>query len=152
MNVMAVTELRDRFRKVGVEYKVFKNSIVAQALKGTPLESNKMLNDSLTGETGFAFSFEDPSAAAKVIKEFRKDEKHEKLEVKCGVIDANVMPGKEVEAILATMPGKDELRAMLLATLQAPMQQLLQQLQAPSQNLVYAFEARRKEQGGEAEG
>ncbi len=40
-------------------------------------------------------------------------------------------------------------RAMLLATLQAPMQKLLQQLQAPSQNLVYAIEARRKQQAGE---
>jgi ribosomal protein L10 len=38
---------------------------------------------------------------------------------------------------------------MLLATLQAPMQQLLQQFQAPAQNLVYVLEARRKQLGGE---
>lgn len=153
MNVMAVTDLRSRFRKAGVEYRVFKNSLIAQALKGTPLENNKILEQALRGETGIAFSFEDPSAAAKVVKEFRKDEKNEKLEVKCGVLDVSVMPGKDVESTLATMPGKDELRATLLATLQAPMQQLLQQLQAPSQNLVYALEAQRKQLGGgEVEG
>ena len=43
------------------------------------------------------------------------------------------------------MPGKDELRAMLLATLQAPAQNLVAQLQAPLQNLVYVLEARRKQ-------
>jgi large subunit ribosomal protein L10 len=47
-----------------------------------------------------------------------------------------------VETQLATMPGKNELRATLLATLQAPAQQLLQQLQAPAQNLVYLFKAK----------
>jgi large subunit ribosomal protein L10 len=148
MNVMAVTELRNRFRKAGVEYKVFKNSLIAQALKGTPLENNKVLEQALRGETGVAFSFEDPSAAAKIVKEFRKDEKHEKLEVKCGVLDVSVMSGKDVEGTLATMPGKDELRAMLLATLQAPSQQLVMLLNAPAQNLTYAIEARRKQQGG----
>lgn len=150
MNVMAVTDLRDRFRKAGVEYKVYKNSIIAQALKGTPLENNDVLNGALRGETGVAFSFEDPSIAAKIVKEFRKDEKHEKLEVKCGVLDVSVMTGEDVEGTLATMPGKDELRAMLLATLQAPMQQLVMLLQAPSQNLVYALEAKRKRDGGES--
>ena len=59
------------------------------------------------------------------------------------------MSGAEVENTLATMPGKDELRAMLLATLQAPMQKLLQQLQAPLSNLVYAIEAHRKQLAGE---
>jgi large subunit ribosomal protein L10 len=99
--------------------------------------------------TGIAFSFEDPSVAAKIVKEFRKDEKHQKLEVKCGVLDAAVMSGTDVEATLATMPGKDELRAMLLAQLQAPSQKFVQQLQAPLQNLVYAFEAHRKQLAGE---
>jgi large subunit ribosomal protein L10 len=69
--------------------------------------------------------------------------------VKCGVLDATVMGGAEVESTLATMPGKDELRAMLLAQLQAPSQKFVQQLQAPLQNLVYAFEARRKQLAGE---
>ena len=40
------------------------------------------------------------------------------------------------------MPGKNELRASLLATLQAPLQQLLQLLQAPAQNFVYLLKAK----------
>lgn len=155
MTVMQVTDLRNRFRKAGVEYRVIKNTLFQQALKGTPLEGNKQFDAALAGETGVAFSFEDPSAAAKVVKEFRKEgEKNEKLQVKLAVLDASVIPGDKVESDLATMPGKDELRAMLLATLQAPMQNFVVQLQAPLQNLVYVLEARRQQLGGgsEAEG
>ncbi len=150
MDVPAVTDLRARFRKAGVEYVVIKNTLFLQAIKGSAIEGNKAFEKALTGMTGIAFSFEDPSVAAKVVKSFRGEaEKNEKLEVKCGVLDATVMGGAEVESTLATMPGKDELRAMLLATLQAPAQKFVQQLQAPAQNLVYALEARRKQLAGE---
>jgi large subunit ribosomal protein L10 len=47
------------------------------------------------------------------------------------------------------MPGKNELRSMLLATFQAPMQNFVALLNAPSQNLVYLLDARRRQQGGE---
>jgi large subunit ribosomal protein L10 len=151
LTVPAVTDLRTRFRKGGVEYKVFKNTLVLQALKGTPLEGNKELEKVLKGETGVAFSFEDPSAAAKIVRDFRKEKEAdaEKLQVKAGVLDTSIVAGKDVESKLASMPGKDEVRAMLLATLQAPMQKLLQTLQAPSQHVVYALEAQRKKLAGE---
>ena len=146
MDVITVTDLRSKFRKAGVTYRVVKNKLIQQALKGTSLEGNAQLQKVLAGETGIAFSFEDPSTAAKVVRDFRKEgDKQEKLEVKAAVLDAAVMGGAQVEAQLATMPGKDELRAMLLATLQAPLQQLVQQLNAPAQNLVYVLEARRKQ-------
>jgi large subunit ribosomal protein L10 len=150
MDVVSVTELRARFRKAGVQYKVVKNKLFQQALKGSPLESNEQLRKLLAGETAFAFSFEDPSQAAKIVRDFRKEgEKNEKLKVKAGLLDTSLIPADQVESQLASMPGKDELRAMLLATLQAPMQKLLQQLQAPSQNLVYLLEAKRRTEAGE---
>ena len=145
MDVVSVTELRARFRKAGVRYKVVKNKLIAQAVKGSPLEKNAAFAASLAGETGVAFSFDDPSAAAKVVRDFRKEgEKHEKLEVKAGVLETTVIPGNQVESQLATMPGKNEIRAQLLATLSAPMQKLLATLQAPSSNLVYALDAYRR--------
>ena len=60
------------------------------------------------------------------------------------------MAGARVETELASMPGKDEVRAMLLAQLMAPAQSLLRQLNAPGQNLAFAFDARRRqlEEGG----
>jgi len=146
MTVESATKLRANFRKAGVEYKVVKNTVVKQALKG--VEYGDKLNDVLTGMTGIAWSYEDPSAAAKVVKAFRKDEGEagEKLQIKAGLLDGQVLDGNAVENTLATMPGKDELRAKLLATLQAPLQQFVALLNAPAQNFVYALAA--KEQKG----
>ncbi|MGD8860612.1 MAG: 50S ribosomal protein L10 [Myxococcales bacterium] len=138
--------LRVEFRKAGVDYKVVKNTLVKLAIKDTELDTDDF-RAQLVGETAIAWSYEDPSAAAKVIKAFRKDDvKAERLTVKCGVLDNQLMEGPRVEAELATMPGKDEVRAMLLAQLMAPMQQLVMQLNAPGQNLAYALDARMRQQ------
>ena len=138
LDVGAVSKLRDEFRKSGVEYRVVKNTLVHHAVSHHGW-ANK-LDSVLVGMTGVAWSFEDPSAAAKVVKAFRKD--HEKLKIKAGLIEGQVLAPEAVESQLATMPGKNELRAMLLATLQAPLQQFVQQLSAPAQNFVYVLKAK----------
>lgn len=140
LNVSIVTKLRDEFRKAGVEYRVVKNTLVRHAIKHHAWASK--LDDTLTGMTGIAWSYEDPSAAAKVVKAFRKEKEHEKLKVKAGLIEGQVLNAEGVENQLATMPGKNELRAMLLATMQAPAQQFLQQLNAPLQNFAYLLKAK----------
>ena len=138
LNVDAVTKLRDQFRKSGVEYRVVKNTLVHHAIKEHAWA--KSLDKSLAGMTGIAWSYEDPSAAAKVVKAFRTD--NDKLKVKAGLIEGQILSPDAVDTQLATRPGKNELRATLLATLQAPAQQLLQQLQAPAQNFVYLLKAK----------
>lgn len=145
MNVENVTKLRASFRKAGVEYKVVKNTLVKQALKDTSYVSQ--LTGALVGMTGVAWSYEDPSAAAKVVKAFKKEggEAGEKLQVKAGVVDGTVLDGSAVENQLANMPGKDELRAQLLATLQAPLSQFVMLLNAPAQNFVYLLSAKERE-------
>lgn len=145
LNVETVTKLRVEFRKAGVEYKVVKNTLVRHAIKGAAY--SEKLDDVLAGMTGVAWSYEDPSAAAKVVKAFRKDggPEAEKLTVKAGLLDGAVLDAKAVEGTLATMPGKNELRATLLATLQAPLQQLVALLQAPAQNFVYVLSAKERE-------
>jgi large subunit ribosomal protein L10 len=142
MTVENDTKLRAEFRKAGVEYKVVKNTLVKHAIKETSY-SNK-LDDVLVGMTGIAWSYEDPSAAAKIVKAFRKKAEGEKLQIKAGLIDGSVINGKMVEDQLATMPGKDELRSMLLATFQAPLTQFVQLLQAPAQNFVYLLSAKER--------
>jgi large subunit ribosomal protein L10 len=146
LNVEQVSKLRDEFRKSGVDYRVVKNSLVRHAVSHHPW--GKKLDDTLVGMTGVAWSYEDPSAAAKVVKAFRKD--HDKLKVKAGLIDGQVLTADQVESQLATMPGKNELRSMLLATMQAPLTQFVQQLAAPSQNFVYLLAAQEREKGGGA--
>ena len=148
MTVEQATTLRAQFRKAGVEYKVVKNTLVKQAIKDTPYA--KKLDDILVGMTGIAWCYEDPSAAAKVVKQYKKDagDAGEKLKVKGGLIEGEVLDAKRVENELATMPGKDELRATLLATFQAPLQQFVALLQAPTQNLVYVLAAKERQASG----
>ncbi|EYF03297.1 50S ribosomal protein L10 [Chondromyces apiculatus] len=144
LDVEAVTKLRQEFMKSGVEYKVVKNTLVHQAVKGQAWA--KKLDQTLRGMTGVAWSFEDPSAAAKVVKAFRKD--NQKLQIKAGLIEGQLLSAEAVEEQLATMPGKNELRATLLATLQAPLQQFVQQLNAPLQNFAYLLKAKEENAGG----
>jgi large subunit ribosomal protein L10 len=137
LTVSESTALRDEFRKVGVEYRVVKNTFVKKAIKGTAIEA---LSKFLVGPTGLAWCYEDPSAAAKVVKAYKKT--NEKLQVKCGVIESQIFPAKAVEEVMATMPGKQEIRATLLATLQAPAIGLIRLLNAPPQNFAYLLQAK----------
>lgn len=144
MTVASVTKLRASFRKAGVEYLVVKNTLVRHALKET--EFGPKLDDVLAGMTGVAWSYEDPSAAAKVLKAFKKDEGDAaKFQIKAGLVDGAVLDANAVENQLATMPGKDEVRAQLLATLQAPLQQFVMLLNAPAQNFAYLLAAKERE-------
>ena len=142
LDVASVTELRNDFRKAGVDYRVVKNTLVKRAVAETPRDADDFKN-TLVGETAIAWSYEDPSAAAKIVKKFRKDEvQAEKLTIKGAVLENAFMEAGRVETELASMPGKDEVRAMLLAQLMAPAQSLVRQLGAPAQNLAYLLDAR----------
>jgi large subunit ribosomal protein L10 len=142
MTVEEVTKLRETFQAKGIEYKVVKNTLVKRALEGQPYLSR--LDTALKGMTGIAWSYEEPSAAAKVVKEFAKG--NEKLGVKAGLLEGQVLDAKAVESQLAQLPGKDEARAMLLATLMAPAQRFVMLLNTPAGNLVRVLRA--KEQQG----
>lgn len=145
MNVEAVTKLRESFRAKGVEYKVVKNTLVKKAVGEEAWVSN--LDDALKGMTGIAWSFEEPSAAARVCKDFKKE--NDKLKIKAGLLDGQVLDAKAVENQLAALPSKDEARASLLAQMIAPAQRLVMLLNAPARELVGVLAAKqRKDEGG----
>ena len=126
MTVAEASNLRDVFRAKGIIYKVVKNTLVRHALADQPWAKN--LEPALHGMTGIAWSFDEPSAAARLIKEFRKENK--KLNVKVGVLEGQVLNADAVENTLAALPNKDEARAMLLATFNAPAQRMAMLLNA----------------------
>ncbi len=148
VDVENITALRDKFRAKGIEYSVVKNTLVRRALAETSLGQNDEFKAQLKGPTAVAWSYEDPSTAAKIIKDFRKEgPEQEKLEIKCGVLSDEVFAAVRVENELATLPSKDEMRAMLLAQLNAPMESLVRQLTAPAQNFAYALDAKVRQEG-----
>lgn len=143
MTVEEVSKLRDKFREKGIDYKVLKNKLVEKALADLPWVSG--LKPVLRGMTGVAWSFEEPSAAARVVKDFVKE--NEKLKVKAGLLEGQVLDAKQVENQLATLPNKDEARAMLLATLIAAPQRFVMLLNAPARDFVGVLAAKERKGG-----
>ena len=141
MSVSDIESLRSQFRAKGVDYKVAKNTLIRRALSDEPWVSE--LGDTLKGMTGVAWSYEEPSTAARILKSFIKD--NEKLKIKAGVMDGQVLDSKAVENQLATLPSKDEARASLLATLMAPAQQLVMLFNTPAGNFVRLLEAKKSQ-------
>ena len=95
----------------------------------------------LKGMTGVAWSYEEPSAAARVLKDYVKE--NEKLQIKAGLLDGQVLDAKAVSNQLATLPSKDEARATLLATLMAPAQQFVMLINTPASNFVRLLNAKK---------
>ena len=142
IDVPTVTGLRDQFRKAQCEYKVYKNTLVKLAVKGTKMEG---ISKHLEGPTAIIFSWESPAAPAKVATKFAKES--EKFVVKGGYFEGQVLDVKGVES-LASMPGKDELRAKLLATFMAPATDLVRTLSAGAQNFAYLLSAKQRQAEG----
>lgn len=143
LDVEKINELRREFDKAAVEYKVVKNTLVKRAIENESYAA--VLQDYLAGPTAIAWSYEDPVAPAKVVADFAKT--NEKLKIKCAVLDGDVLEEAQVIA-LSKMPGKDEIKARLLATFMAPAQQMVRLLAAAPTNFVYLLNARKNALGG----
>ena len=111
------TDLRRKLREAGVEYKVIKNTLIKLALQGTGLEN---LSECLERPTALALA-NDEVIAAKVIGDYAKG--NDKLEVKMGFLDGDVMSKDEVIA-LGKIPGKDTLIAQVACGLNSPLTKL----------------------------
>lgn len=116
LKVEQVTNLRKTLHKSESEMKVVRNTLARLALKNYPKE-NEAIGTSLKGTNAIVFSFGEVNATAKALAEFAKD--NELLQVKVGVMDGEKLDEAKIK-FLATLPGKDQLRAMFLGVLQAP--------------------------------
>ncbi|TMU83307.1 50S ribosomal protein L10 [Bacillus sp. BHET2] len=115
LDVSEVTELRKQLREAGIDFKVYKNTMVRRAAEEAGLGG---LNEFLTGPNAIAFSSEEVVAPAKILNSFAKE--HEALEIKTGVIEGTITSVEDVKAI-AELPNREGLLSMLLSVLQAPM-------------------------------
>lgn len=117
------TILRKALRDANVEYKVIKNSIINFAAKDSNLEG---LGKYLEGPTAIAIS-SDPIAPSKVLAKYAKD--YEKLEIKGGMVEGNVIDVNGVKD-LASTPSREELLAKFIGSLQSPLYGLAAALNA----------------------
>ena len=118
LNVEDDTLLRKNLREAGVEYKVYKNTLVILAARELGIEG---IVTHLQGPISIAFGYEEPTVAARVLNEFAKT--HKKLELKAAIIQGQVFDGAQVNE-LASIPPRDVLIAKLLGSFKAPISNL----------------------------
>ena len=109
------TALRKQLREAGVDYKVYKNTMVHFAIQGTQFEG---LDEYLAGPSTFAFSYEDATTAASILNKVAKDVKE--LEFKAGVVEGVVYDAAGMK-LIADIPSRDVLLSKLLGSFKSPM-------------------------------
>ena len=108
------TQLRRQLRENDIVYKVYKNTMVTLAVKGTEFEE---LTKDLEGPTAIAISKTDATAPARVICKFAKEAPA--LEVKSGIVDGEYYDQAGIQA-LSAIPSREELLSKLLGSMQSP--------------------------------
>ncbi len=108
------TNLRKALRAEGITYKVYKNTMMNFAFKGTDFES---LAPYLEGPSAIAISTTDATAPARVLSKFAKTA--DKLEIKAGVVEGVAYDAAGI-AKIAQIPSRDELLSKLLGSIQSP--------------------------------
>jgi large subunit ribosomal protein L10 len=135
ITVEEMTELRVQARNNGVYLRVVKNTLARRAVKDTEFEC---MTEGLTGPLVLAFSQEDPGAAARVIKDFAKQ--NDQLNVKLVAIGGQILAPSELET-LAKLPTYDQALSMLMSVMQAPIQKLAQTMNEVPGKLVRTIAA-----------
>ena len=113
-----MTGLRKQARESNVNLRVVRNTLAKRAVDGTEFECIK---DALVGPTILAFSMEDPGAAARIFKDFAKE--NENFDVKALAVGGKLMGAEQIDA-LAKLPTRDQALAMLMSVMKAPVEKL----------------------------
>lgn len=118
--------LRSNLRKEGVQFTVYKNTLIKRAIEGTPFEGLAD-GDTLKGSTALAFCTEDATASARIIAKAIKD--YKKMSFKGGVVEGTVYDKAQIEEF-STIPSREELIARFMGSIQSPMTKLALTLKA----------------------
>lgn len=139
MKVEHVTSLRKKLNAAESEMKVVRNTLAIRALKAYPsIES--AFSKKLKGTSALVFSYKEVNATAKVLSDFAKDV--EVLQIKTGMMDGQPLDDAKI-VFLASLPGKDAMRAQLLRTFKEP--------SAAMARVLDAYVKKMQGDGGEAQ-
>ena len=130
VTVDGMTALRKSARESSVTLRVVRNTLAKRALEGTEYEC---VNDSLAGPSLFGFSMEDPGAAARLFKDFAKEEKD--FEVKALAVSGQMLGAEQLD-VLAKLPTRDQALAMLMSVMNAPVTKLVRTMNEVPGKLV----------------
>lgn len=137
LTVERITDLRTQCRKDKVSYMVVKNTLARRAAKDAGFDE---MVSYLQGPSAIAYSFDDPSAPARIISEFAEKDPANKPEIKMSLFEG-VFYGPERVAEIAALPSKNELLAMLVGGFNAPLQGFVGSLHGLLQKLALVVKA-----------
>jgi len=135
VTVDGMTALRKDARENSVTLRVVRNTLAKRALEGTDYEC---VNDSLVGPSLFGFSMEDPGAAARLFKDFAKE--NESFEVKALAVSGQILGADQLD-VLAKLPTRDQALSMLMSVMNAPVTKLVQAMNEVPGKLVRTLAA-----------
>lgn len=135
LTVSEMTELRKKAREAGVFLRIARNTLTKRALKDTEFEC---LDEALVGPLCIAFSYNAPSDAARVIRDYIKE--NEKLKVKAIALGGKLLDASQLDSV-AKLPTKDEAIAKLLYVMKAPVEKFVRTLAEPHGKLVRTIAA-----------
>jgi large subunit ribosomal protein L10 len=143
LTVGQITKLRSDARAKGVYVKVVRNTLAKRALDHTTFAC---LHEVLTGPTLLAFSVEEPSAPARLFKDYVKA--HELLSVKALVISGKLIEAAKLDYV-AKLPTRNEALATLMQVIKAPITKFVRTLAEPHGKLVRTVAAIRDKKQAE---
>ena len=135
VTVSDMTALRETARENQIMLRVIRNTLAKLAFKGTEYEC---VNEVLVGPSLFGFSMEDPGAAARLFKNFAKE--NTKFEVKALAVSGQLMGAEQLD-VLAKLPTRDQALSMLMSVMQAPTTKLVQTMNEVPGKLVRTLAA-----------
>jgi large subunit ribosomal protein L10 len=149
LSVAAQTELRRLVKEAGGEYTVHKNTLLKVTLKNRAKSLPEDVFNALEGPTAVVYGNEDAVSATKVTVNFAK-EHEDSFVIKVGVLAGegdNPHTFLDLSAInnLATLPGRDELRARLVGQLGSPISGFVNVLAGNIRGLAYVLKARQEQ-------
>lgn len=122
--VEEATAMRKALREAGVDYTVYKNTLMTKAVEGTAFEE---LKNSFAGPSAIAISKDDAVAPARVIAKAMKDTN--KMSFKAGIVEGIFYDAEGITA-LSAIPSRDELLAKFLGSIQSPVSKAVRTFQA----------------------
>ena len=135
LTVFEMTELRKNARKLGVKMGVYRNTLARRAIKETPYAC---LDEVLKGPVVLFFSQEEPGAAARLIRDFTKE--NERLAVRALALGGTLFSPDKLKAI-ASLPSRQEALTQLVAVMKAPITKFVRTLNEPVAQVVRVFAA-----------
>ena len=136
LTVAQATEFRRMCFSRGLEYKVFKNTLIAKALEKTGNDYSAFNEGVLKGMSGIIFSTENAKVPAKLIKDFRKEAGKDKIAFKGASIEGGLYIGEDQLTALENIKSKNEMIGEVIGLLQSPAKNVISALTSGEKKLA----------------